>query len=465
MDPGDYLLFDIHAWKHEIDDSPLGKRGWVIQERALSRRTIHFGRTQIAWECRSLACNEVFKDDFLRGTIRKKAKTFLSFIRTSTEAIETYGELKGMQDRKDEMFEKLRRELRQISVVPPVYDDSDLAFDSEDEWHKVGEPEKYRKKPSCSWRGRVPYDLDLIISPTNLEPPRYKYMTPVQHAWCNIIKGYTESDLSYTSDKLVAVAGIAQMISRLTQCQYLAGLWRKDLEHQLLWKVMSPSPAAVRDGTRGPSWSWPAVDGAVTWNPWKGVAFGAGCSSLTGRRDLDEIKWLARIESCEIKTITPNSFGQVASGSLVITGPLVVSKVTEDKRPEPTTRGDVLKACKHGADIFWDSKESYERFGSRSYSAIWNYRTYRAAHGASNYGDDVFFVPIRIMDYDYNNWDYESPMLQGLLLLPCVEARGTYRRVGQLTLSAHQEKQDSKREISHFSLERGSWTAGFINQL
>ncbi|KAJ5547270.1 heterokaryon incompatibility protein [Penicillium frequentans] len=60
MKPGNYLLFDIHSWKHEVDDAPLGKRGWVIQERALSPRTIHFGKTQIAWECRQLACNELF---------------------------------------------------------------------------------------------------------------------------------------------------------------------------------------------------------------------------------------------------------------------------------------------------------------------------------------------------------------------------------------------------------------------
>lgn len=32
-------------------DQPLFKRGWVFQERLLSRRTLHFDKDRIAWEC------------------------------------------------------------------------------------------------------------------------------------------------------------------------------------------------------------------------------------------------------------------------------------------------------------------------------------------------------------------------------------------------------------------------------
>ncbi|KAK3623540.1 hypothetical protein LTR56_011799 [Elasticomyces elasticus] len=319
--------------------------------------------------------------------------------------MDIYDELKREQDRQDKSMEELRQQLVKLSV----YGDIDPGPDSGAGWHEVGSPQRYKKGHAYSWRGRMPYDLaglevrlldelripqrfkaeiqqwDSVISPTNLKPPRYKYMSSVQAAWCDIVKGYSECDLSFTSDKLVAVAGIAQMISRVTQCRYLAGLWRKDLEHQLMWKVESPLPAAIKNRTRGPSWSWAAVDGGVTWSRWDGGG------------EHDEIQWLARIESCKVKSITPDSFGQVASGSLVITGPLVVLKVTEDKRPRPNMRNDVMEVCKHGADIFWDSKESYERFGSKSTFAIWNYNTYHAspARDDSSYGDDVFFVPVR----------------------------------------------------------------------
>ena len=52
--------FDIYAcitdksFKQAVDeDGLLSKRGWVLQERALSRRTIHFTGSQIFWECGS----------------------------------------------------------------------------------------------------------------------------------------------------------------------------------------------------------------------------------------------------------------------------------------------------------------------------------------------------------------------------------------------------------------------------
>lgn len=204
------------------------------------------------------------------------------------------------------------------------------------------------------------------------------------------------------------------------------------------------------------------------------LAFKAKFSLLTGRRELSEIKWLARVESVRVKTITPDLFGQVASGSLVITGPLGVLKVTENKSPKPNMPGDVLEACDHSADIFWDSKDLHKRFGGERTSAIWSYKTYHAApaRNASSYGDDVFVMPLRIMDYDYFNYDYEAPMLQGLLLLPCADAQGTYRRVGQLTISAHAHREafeggkwplQSKTKIVSPRLYQSAWENGEYN--
>ena len=43
-----------------IVEGPLNQRGWVVQERLLSRRTLHFGREQIAWDCYTLQACETF---------------------------------------------------------------------------------------------------------------------------------------------------------------------------------------------------------------------------------------------------------------------------------------------------------------------------------------------------------------------------------------------------------------------
>lgn len=42
---------DINNFHRDVEKSELNKRGWVLQERALSRRTIHFTATQAYWEC------------------------------------------------------------------------------------------------------------------------------------------------------------------------------------------------------------------------------------------------------------------------------------------------------------------------------------------------------------------------------------------------------------------------------
>ncbi|KAL2880720.1 hypothetical protein SGCOL_003747 [Colletotrichum sp. CLE4] len=41
----------IDDFHHDVEQAVLNQRGWVLQERALSRRTLHFTATQVYWEC------------------------------------------------------------------------------------------------------------------------------------------------------------------------------------------------------------------------------------------------------------------------------------------------------------------------------------------------------------------------------------------------------------------------------
>jgi hypothetical protein len=41
----------IENFDRDVEQGELNKRGWVLQERALSRRTVHFTQTQTYWEC------------------------------------------------------------------------------------------------------------------------------------------------------------------------------------------------------------------------------------------------------------------------------------------------------------------------------------------------------------------------------------------------------------------------------
>jgi len=46
-----YICEGIDDFQADVLDSHLNKRGWVLQEHALARRTIHFSHKQTYWEC------------------------------------------------------------------------------------------------------------------------------------------------------------------------------------------------------------------------------------------------------------------------------------------------------------------------------------------------------------------------------------------------------------------------------
>jgi hypothetical protein len=46
-----YVCEAINDFGGDVDDSELNSRGWVLQERALARRTVHFTKNQTYWEC------------------------------------------------------------------------------------------------------------------------------------------------------------------------------------------------------------------------------------------------------------------------------------------------------------------------------------------------------------------------------------------------------------------------------
>jgi hypothetical protein len=48
----------------ELDSSALHQRGWVLQERILSPRTLHFGRHMVYWQCRTTIESETIEESF-----------------------------------------------------------------------------------------------------------------------------------------------------------------------------------------------------------------------------------------------------------------------------------------------------------------------------------------------------------------------------------------------------------------
>lgn len=73
---------------------------------------------------------------------------------------------------------------------------------------------------------------------------------------------FTERVLTVTSDRLIALAGIAKVIGQALNEEYCAGLWQRNLAVDLCWFSLDPRGLKPRPGGyRAPSWSWASLDG------------------------------------------------------------------------------------------------------------------------------------------------------------------------------------------------------------
>lgn len=53
-----YDVLDDHIWEREVEGALLCRRGWIVQERVLPMRCVHFGTRQLYWECASMQASE-----------------------------------------------------------------------------------------------------------------------------------------------------------------------------------------------------------------------------------------------------------------------------------------------------------------------------------------------------------------------------------------------------------------------
>ena len=57
-------IVDDQLWGHSIDQVPLISRAWVVQERLLAKRVLHFTKHQLFWECAEKTACEAYPTHF-----------------------------------------------------------------------------------------------------------------------------------------------------------------------------------------------------------------------------------------------------------------------------------------------------------------------------------------------------------------------------------------------------------------
>ncbi|KAL2070260.1 hypothetical protein VTL71DRAFT_13286 [Oculimacula yallundae] len=107
--------------------------------------------------------------------------------------------------------------------------------------------------------------------PTNVHPGMFHRREfplgrpEILGSWKTTVHTFTKRELSFASDRLPALAGVAARFHSIRKDEYLAGLWREDLHLQLAWvrAQNDDNPSLQPTEYQAPSWTWSSVTGSV----------------------------------------------------------------------------------------------------------------------------------------------------------------------------------------------------------
>jgi hypothetical protein len=111
--------------------------------------------------------------------------------------------------------------------------------------------------PSSKTASRILLELSDSSNHSDME---------VLYNWYHVVltMSYALRELTFSSDKLQAISGVAKVFHQRLQCPYLAGLWLKRLEIGLAWSRFGHRNRKDEVNNR-PSWSWTSQIGTITW--------------------------------------------------------------------------------------------------------------------------------------------------------------------------------------------------------
>ena len=222
-----------------------------------------------------------------------------------------------------------------------------------------------------------------------------------QSHWRGIVGHYNQCRLTYATDKLPALSGLAECMAKLCgweMTDYLAGIWREGLPEALLWRAVRRSNLTHSSTYCAPSWSWASTDTVFTY-----------------RSDFPKQKVLMSIvETCTEPKDHP--LGSITNAWVKLEAPCCV------------------------IDLFVESDSSYPLNGVTKLDVALSLDCFGIGHlkcvfAAVRYYTDnpspSWFNPPNT-DPKYPGYTYASGNIISLVLQPTSRTRGEYRRVGVL---------------------------------
>ena len=197
--------------------SKLSTRGWVLQERLLSPRTLHFTATEMAWECAAQIRCECRVIPEPASDLNFKGRFIASY------AHDAIGNT-------------------------PTFNWSDVV-------------EEFTARDLTYQKDRL-VALSGIAATMSGARPQMDYES--------ILQTFSQIYVSDGSRNLPTPAELANTFAKAEKQPYVAGLWDNDMEIGLLWHtaewVENKRYISTRQESHvAPSWSWASITGAVTY--------------------------------------------------------------------------------------------------------------------------------------------------------------------------------------------------------
>jgi hypothetical protein len=193
--------------KHFDGELPaLHTRGWVVQERAMTPRTLFFGENMIYWECIECIASEL-----------------------------------------NPIFENVR-EVATKNASKGIYSQ-----------HRGGSKlneDKAISRAIASWGG-LKTVVGHLSEPRINRGPFWRW----QPFWNRIVEEYTECSLTFARDKWPAISALAAHVENMVGEKLVHGLWRNHLASELQWRCFEE---AKRTDSGFPSWSWLFIEGPIS---------------------------------------------------------------------------------------------------------------------------------------------------------------------------------------------------------
>ncbi|KAI0851194.1 heterokaryon incompatibility protein-domain-containing protein [Daldinia vernicosa] len=274
------------------------------------------------------------------------------------------------------------------------------------QWHSPRSLAPSLKSGSRIWKSLInPKNTGSIISNTD---------------WPNTIQIYSQCNLTFPSDKLVALSGLAKRIGDAMRESYgpgndiyLAGLWKHMMPETLFWR---PKVRARRIFPyRAPSWSWASLDGEISYY------------------QTTPIQWHVDILRGEITPQTDDLTGKVVGGTITLRGHICTARNLK-----------LLKTAPVDCDMY-------------SIGSLHHPKTDSLLDFASSYGghiqfdapDDFHETVVILMSGFRTHPKFSSVTVHGLALVFADESRSSYRRVGCANIkeSVNFEECDLERDL------------------